>query len=79
MLTLKELPTLMLTKYPEYLIETCFENKIRFVCSLRHKSMPRGAATGSVCYFVDKKTQTVTPYSIVDPKVNFEKDDIIRI
>lgn len=79
MLTLKELPALMIKSYPDYVIETCFENKSRFVCSLRHKTAPQGAATGGVCYLVDKATSKIKPYHIMDPMVRFTKEDIARI
>lgn len=58
----------ILKKYTDKAIETSSENNRYFIFSLRHKTMPRGAATGGACYLVDKRSGEIIVCGITDPR-----------
>jgi len=65
----KEIQDLMLKHYPEYLIETFNVRSKYYICSLRHKTLPQGSATGGACYLIDKKTNKIEVCGITDSRV----------
>lgn len=68
MITEKIAQELLIKKNPDMAIETCYANDKYFVCSLRHKSMPQGSATGGVCHLIDKTTGKIEICLLTDPR-----------
>ena len=70
MITANDAKNRLLRENPEKDVETFSENKRYFIFSLRHKTMPRGSATGGACYLVDKVSGKVIICIITDPRAN---------